>query len=101
MFELVFTQDGPWVLLVAVICGGVWFIATHMVPKSYLRELKSINDRVWEAYERERAAHDVTRKQHAELIEELGRTSTKVLTAPLMPAAPPPEGDDGDAHAVA
>lgn len=105
MLELVFSQVGPWVLLVGSWAVGAYAVIRWLVPKSFLHEQQRINSRVWEAYQRECDAHDETRKQNAELLE-LSRTSARVLTAPVAstgvgtgPVAP--EGGGGNAPAVA
>lgn len=106
MLELVFSQVGPWALVVLMGGGLVWLFAKgYFVPRAYLRELKQINATIWQAYQRECDAHTLTRKQNAELIE-LSRTSAKVLTAPSAAAGASvsvaePEGDDGNAPTVA
>lgn len=101
MLEVVLTHDGPWALIVMLLAGGLWLVASgRWVPRSHLREMERINRLVWQAYEHEHEARTVADKQLGEMLE-LGRTTTHVLTALPTPQPAAPDGGDKDASAVA
>lgn len=103
MPEFVFSQVCPWVLVVLLLLGGFWLLATRkVVPGEALEDRERLLDYAWKAFDREHAARELAEKQRDEVMGEFNRTSAHVLTAVAQAAGVgTPEGAGEDASSVA